>query len=350
MGGPRMEAAGVRIVARIAPVVGLVEILRSLGGILAALRTVRETIRRERPDVLVLIDNPDFNLRVAPEARRLGLRTVYYVSPQVWAWRRGRVRRIARLADAMAVILPFEKAIYEAVGLRTEYVGHPVMERIASGPGDPAGLRRELGLPGDARVLAVLPGSRSGEIANHIELVDRTLELLARRDPSLHFVIPVAEVLGPESRGRIEALSRPNLHRVGERSHDVFRIAEAALVASGTASFEAAVIGVPTVVFYRLNRLTYRVGRLLIRVPHVSLANLLLGYGLIPEFIQDAARPEALADAVMELLERPERRRAMQDGFEAMRRMLGRGRASENAARLVAEVAGWRPEAEEAAS
>jgi len=341
MGGGAMEAAGVRILARLAPVVGLVEIFGALPRILGSLRSVKKALRDVRPDALVLIDNPDFNLRVAPEAKRLGIPVLYYVSPQVWAWRKSRIRKIAALVQTMAVILPFEEGIYKQVGLRVEYVGHPLVERMKGNGGDPEGLRLQLGLDRNRPVVAVLPGSRNGEVANHADLLEATLARLQSMRPEIQFVIPVAPTLDKAGRTRLEAMAGGQVQLVEGRSWDLFRIARGALVASGTASLEAALFRVPTVVFYRLNRFTYLMGRLLIRVDSISLANLLLDRRVIPEFIQGDATPENLIPELLELLDKGPRREKTLAHFDKLGKLLGNRNASEHTARLTADVAGW---------
>ena len=338
MGGERMAGAGVEIIASMNPVVGLVEILEHLKDLRAALVRLKQAIRGRKPGLLVLIDNPEFNLRLAATARQEGVPVMYYVSPQVWAWRKGRARKIARMIDGIAVILPFEQSIYQDLGVRTVYTGHPIVEQIQeylSAPfkAEPMVADR----PGG--VLAVLPGSRAGEVGLHAEHLARTVSLLRTKLPELTPVVPLAPGLSKESRERLRVLAEAGAILTERSSWDVFRASRVALVASGTASLEASVFEVPTVVFYRLKRLSYLVGRLLIDVPHVSLTNLLLKERVIPEYIQDDATPEALADAVVRLERDDGARRAMKEAFLRVKEILGRAASSARAADLAEDIA-----------
>jgi len=341
MGGKAMQEAGVDIVAPLSPVVGLVEIIADLGGILRSLLQLKKILLTRRPGLLVLIDYPDFNLMLARYARRLGIRIMYYVSPQVWAWRKGRLSKIASLVDAMAVILPFEKQLYEDRGLKTVYVGHPLIEKLKTHVSGVEELRKGLGLKGKERVLAVFPGSRNGEVRNHSGIVEQTLKLIQNEGDGIKVLVPVAPTLNAESRRRLDTLKEYGAMLVEGRSWDVLGLADAALIASGTASLESALLGVPTVVFYRLKALTYLTGRLLVNVPHVSLANILLGRRAIPEYIQGDASPEALKKAVMKLMDDENFRQQMKAAFDEAREVLGDSMASLNAADLAEEVARW---------
>lgn len=341
MGGKAMREAGVNIVAPLSPVVGLVEIISEVGRILRSLSELKAILLSRRPGLLVLIDYPDFNLMLARYARGLGIRIMYYVSPQVWAWRKGRLSKIASLVDAMAVILPFEKQLYEGHGLKTAYVGHPLIEKMMKHVSGADELRQELGLQGKEKILAVFPGSRNGEVRNHAGIVERTLKLIQTEKAGIKVLVPVAPTLNAESRRRLDNLKEYGAMLVEGRSWDVLDLADAALIASGTASLESALLGVPTVVFYRLKALTYLAGRLLVSVPHVSLANILLGRRAIPEYIQGDASPEALKNAVMKLMDDENYRQQMKAAFDEVREALGDSMASLNAADLAEEVARW---------
>ncbi|MBI5143400.1 MAG: lipid-A-disaccharide synthase [Nitrospirae bacterium] len=343
MGGDAMKREGVELLAPLEPVVGLVEVIRHLGGIRRALNALKKAMSARLPDLVVLVDYPDFNLRLAAHAKRLGLKVMYYISPQVWAWRSGRVGKIAKLVDAMAVILPFERKIYERAGLRTEYVGHPLVSAIekAQTDFDPEKAAREIGIDRSKSVLALLPGSRRGEIDRHLGIVGDIVRILRHRRPELQIVIPVASTLSTESRALINALASGGATIVEGRSWDLFQLANAAVVASGTSSLESALFGAPTVVYYRLSGLTYFIGRRLVSVKYASLVNIMLNRPVIPEFIQDEARPEAIADAALALLDDTGRRSTMLAGFDEARSMLGTHNAPSRAADLAAEVAKW---------
>lgn len=343
MGGDAMRREGVELLAPLEPVVGLVEVIRHLGGIRRALNALKAAMSARMPSLVVLIDYPDFNLRLAAHAKRIGLKVMYYISPQVWAWRSGRVGKIARLVDAMAVILPFEREIYERAGLRTEYVGHPLVSAIhkARTDFDAEKAARELGIDRAKPVIALLPGSRRGEIDRHIGIVLEVARLLKLRRPDIQIVVPAASTLPPESRAKIDTLVSCGAKVIDGRSWDLFQLADAAVVASGTSSLESALFGVPTVVYYRLSGLTYFIGRRLVSVKYASLVNIILNRPVIPEFIQDETRPEAIAEAALALLDDSGRRGAMLAKFDEAREILGTYDAPSRAADLAAEVAGW---------
>jgi len=339
MGGERLRAAGMELLAPITPVVGLVEVLAHLGRIRASLKILKRVLQERRPDLLILIDYPDFNLRVAAQARRLGIPVMYYVSPQVWAWRRGRIKKIAALVDGMAVILPFEKTLYERTGLRTEYVGHPLIEELAAFTSTREEVRARLGLEAGRPVVAILPGSRGSEIDRHLPILFEVAEKIGNQRPDVQLVVPVAPMLPAETKQRLATLADLGVKLLQGRAWEAFRAADAALVASGTATLEAALLGVPTVVYYRLQGFTYLLGRLLIKIPHFSLVNILLGREAVPEFLQERATPENLTRAVLELLSNGAARKKILADFQTVREMLGPHHASNKAADLAEELA-----------
>ena len=284
-------------------VMGLVEPLREIPRLL---RLRRELIRRwttHPPAVFVGIDAPDFNLGLELALKRAGIRTVQYVSPSVWAWRQGRLAKIARAVDKVLCLLPFEKAFYDRHGVAADFVGHPLADRLQPGPPD-MGLRETLGLP-TGSVVAVLPGSRSSEVAR----------------------------LGPVFAEACRRL-------LDGQAHDAMRSADVVLLASGTAALEAALLGRPIVAAYRLAPLTYALARSLrlVKVRHFTLPNLLTDAPLVPEFLQGGATPAALADALQGLLQDPERRTDIAREFAKLRDQLARG-ADRLAARAVLELA-----------
>jgi len=299
IGGPRMAEQGL---ASLFPMeelalMGLAEVLPSLPRLIRRLGEAEADILAKRPDVLVTIDAPSFALRLAGRVRRKGVRVVHYVAPQVWAWRPGRVRKIAARVDCLLCLLPFEPAFFASAGIEARFVGHPVLEGAV--PGDGESFRRRHGVAEGARVLAVMPGSRQGELARHLPLFGAALERLRTRVPGL---VPVALSL-PRHKERI-ARAWPGVPVVDDDQgkRDALAAAAAALVKSGTSSLEVALAGVPQVVAWRGNRLTVAIVRRLVRVRHASLVNLLATEPAVPELLQENATPEALAAAVTTLL------------------------------------------------
>jgi lipid-A-disaccharide synthase len=293
-------------------------------------------VDRQRPDVAVLVDYPDFNLRLARHLRRRGVRVVYYVSPQVWAWRRGRLDTIRKTVDHMLVIFPFEEALYREAGVPVTFVGHPLVDLVHP-PADKREFVRALGLDADRPVVALLPGSRPKEIAHNLPPLAGAVEKLAAERPELQFLLALAPSLS--FRAVAEALGSLPVHVVANQAQGVLASSTVSVVASGTATVEAALLGAPMVVVYRLAPLTYLLGRRLVKVPHFAMANLIAGARVVPEVIQRELTPERVAAEVRALLDTPSRREVMRAGLAEVRRKLGEPGASGRAAAVVLSVA-----------
>ncbi len=342
--GPAMRAAGCEawFDADELAVMGLFEVLRHLPRLLRVRRALLARLAADPPALLVGIDAPDFNLAVEARMRARGVPTAHYVSPSVWAWREGRVKLIRRAADLVLCLLPFETDFYARHGIAATFVGHPLAERIA-GPPAPAPARDALGLAHDAPVLALLPGSRGGEVARLMPSFAATLAWLAERRPELQAVLPVArEKLAPAIRAALDAAgvaARTHLVTGDDAAARALAAADAALVTSGTATLEAALLGRPQVVAYRAAPLTLALVRALrlIRVTHFALPNLLASTPVIPEFLQGAVRPEAMGAALLELLDGGDARDRQLVEFANIHRTLRRD-ASATAARALLEL------------
>ena len=333
--GPAMEAAGCRTMypSDLLSVVGITEVLRHFGDIRRVFRGLKERLRSDPPDLLVCVDLPDFNLRLAKVARRAGVPVVYYVSPQVWAWRRGRVRGIGRVVDHMLVIFPFEAEVYEQAGIPVTYVGNPLVERIPAVPGK-AEARAALGLDPEAPVVALLPGSRRSEVLRMGPILLEAAELLEERTPGVQFVVPVA---GPQVGAVLDELRReagPGTLVRTEDSLGATAAADCAAVTSGTATLETAVVGTPLVVLYKLSPLTYWLARRLVQVPYIGMVNLVAGREVAPELIQGDAEPETVAGALEGLLTDNAARERARANLAGVRETLGTN-PSERAAEVV---------------
>ncbi len=341
IGGPRMAEAGVEILIPSSEmaVVGLVEVIPRLAGIRSAARRIRRILQNAPPDLIVLLDYPEFNLHLARIAKRCGVPVLYYISPQVWAWRRGRIRKIARRVDRMAVILPFEEPIYRRTGLPVTYVGHPLLDTLLPGANREEA-RRRLGLDRGSPLLGILPGSRNEEVDNLLPAFLQAAELLGGVWPDLRCVLPVASTV---SLGRIEDRVRCSLVKVDlwrDDMHLVLPGCDAALVASGTATLEAAVHHVPMVIAYRVSPLSYRIGRAVIRVPFIGLVNLVAGRAVVPELIQEEVTAARLAREAARLLAvGPIRENVIKD-LVRVQELLGEGGASERTAEIALEMMG----------
>jgi lipid-A-disaccharide synthase len=304
IGGPLMEAEGLDSMFPMdrLSVMGLVEPLKRLPELLRIRRTVFEHFRDDPPDLFIGIDSPDFNLRLERKLRDSGVTTAHLVSPSVWAWRQGRIRKIKRSVDLMLCLFPFETDIYQDNAIPVRFVGHPLADEIPERV--PTGVAREsLGLAPDGKLLALLPGSRGGEVGMLAPLFLQAAELLARERADLSFVVPAANAA---RRAQIEALlqQHPGLQitLVDGHSREVMAAADAILLASGTATLEATLLKRPMVVAYRLSALTWFLVRPFIKTKFAALPNILAGRALVPELLQEAATPEALAAAVRPLL------------------------------------------------
>ena len=342
IGGPAMLAQGFQTVApmeRLA-VMGLVEVLRHLPDLLALRRQLYQQFSADPPLAFIGIDAPDFNLGLERRLRAHGIPTVHYVSPSVWAWRPWRVRKIARAVDLMLTLFPFEAAFYQKHGVPVRVVGHPLADAIPL-RSDPAVARQALGLPAleEAPVIALLPGSRLGEVNRLGPLLLDTAVWLNARRPELRFVLPAAtprlyEVLAEMRTERASALP---LTLVQGQSREVMAAADVVVLASGTATLEAMLLKRPMVVAYRVAPMTAWLARRLVRISHFALPNLLAGRELVPEFIQEAATVENLGPAILRWLDEPLARERLTAEFDALHRELRRD-ASRQAADAIVEL------------
>ena len=336
LGGDRLQGAGASLVAHVRDlaVVGLLEVVRHLPRIRGVFQALLARADAERPDLAVLIDYPDFNLRLARELRRRGIPVVYYVSPQIWAWRGGRIRDIRASVARMIVIFPFEEPLYREAGVPVTFVGHPLVDLVRPTVDAPAFLAAQ-GLDPSRPVLAVLPGSRRSEVTHNVPPIAGALPLVRAALPDVQPAVAVAPGL---DRALFEPLRAAGATLVDGQAHALVSAARAGIVASGTATVEAALLGLPMVVVYRLSPLTYALGRPLVRVPHYAMANLIAGRAVVRELIQGGFQPRAVADEALALLADGPRRRDVLEGLAEVRARLGPGGASRRAAETVASL------------
>jgi lipid-A-disaccharide synthase len=336
--GPRMSEAGCEAwyPSDALAVMGLAEILRHLPRLLRLRRDLLERLVAAAPDAFIGIDSPEFNLRVARVLKARGIPTVQYVSPQVWAWRQGRVHSIGQAVDLVLCVLPFETAFYESHAVRAVFVGHPLADRVPL-VSDPLPARVALGLPAAGPVVAVLPGSRGGEVAKLGPPFAATVAWLAGQRPELTFVAPMANATARAGfeRALREHAPGAQVQLVDGRAQEALAASDAALVTSGTATLETALVKRPMVVAYRVAPLTsWLLRRMkLVKTQFFSQPNLLAGRALVPEFFQEQVRPAVLGPAVLEQLERPDRA-ALVEAYTQIHHVLRRN-ASERAAEAV---------------
>jgi len=341
IGSSRLAAEGVSLLLdyKEISVVGLTEVVRHLPAIATALRAAGKRATRPDTGAVLLVDFPEFNFRVGKRANRAGIPVIYYIPPQVWAWRAGRARELAGFTRGIVVPFPFEVSIFREAGAKVRFAGHPMLDELSPwlhADPDPA----RFGIPEGKRVVGLLPGSRSGEISAHLPAMLEAARILADREPDLHFVLPLAV---PDLRGQVDAGLTGNrlpLTMVERDRYLLYRGMEAALCASGTATLELALLGIPHVIVYRTSAATYRIGKHLARVTCIGLPNLVAGDMVVPELIQDDARPDAMARELGALLGDPERRDRIVRRLRSLRDRLAGTGPSEAVVEMLAQEAG----------
>ncbi|MBI5892128.1 MAG: lipid-A-disaccharide synthase [Deltaproteobacteria bacterium] len=334
IGGSRMQSLGFNAVfdSKDLSVVGIVEVLAKLPTIKKAFDRLKNILDNDMPDAVVLIDYPDFNLRFAKEVKKRNIPVVYYISPQVWAWRKGRVKKIVRLVDKMLVIFPFEEKIYKDAGLDVEYVGHPLVDEVKCSLSKKEA-RERLEIEYDKKVIAIAPGSRESEISRIMPEILGAAKILKREIPDIEFILPLANTL---TRDFIERFLKDIPIKIFEnKMYEVMRASDIAIVASGTATLETALMETPMVVVYKVSPITYWIGRMLVHVAHISLANIVAGKRIVPELLQNDANPSKIADEVLNILKNTDIYNNMTAGLKTVREKLGKGGASKNAAEAI---------------
>jgi lipid-A-disaccharide synthase len=329
-----MASAGLDIIADVtsSAAVGHTEALGKFPTIYRAYRRLRDALTGpQRPDALVLIDFPEFNLRLAEKARQAGVPVVYYIPPQIWAWRAGRLETIRRRVSLVLAVLPFETALYRRGGVPVEFVGHPVVDALVGAP-TRTEARASLGLADDTLVIGLLPGSRRAEVERHLPVMRAATERIAAVHPRARFVLARAVTVDDAT---VRADPGSSIDVVAGGTHAVVRAADVLLATSGTVTLEAALLGTPMVVCYRLSWLSEALARLLIRVPWITLANLTLGRAVVPELYREGTTGEGLAREALRLLGDPAERAAQRRAFAELTDLLGEPGVSTRAARRV---------------
>jgi lipid-A-disaccharide synthase len=339
LGGQRLMAGGGELIAdyRGLSVTGLIEAIRVVPRSFSVLNRLVHAARSEKPQALVAIDFPDFNFRLAASVKKLGIPIVYYISPQLWAWRRSRMRVIKRIADRVLVIFPFEEQIYRDAGVPVQFVGHPLVD-LARAQEPKNNFLRELRLDPSRPIVALLPGSRPNEVERLLPVMRDAVKQISTRLPGVQFVIARAPSLDDGLFSNIQwGPVEPVL--VLARTDDVLAIANVVITASGTATVQAALHGRPMVVIYKLSPLSYRIGRRFVHVDDVAMVNLIAGHRIVPELIQEDCTPERIATEVLSLLTDAPRADAMRAALSEVRGKLGSPGASGRAAEAVLAVA-----------
>lgn len=339
MGGKRMQKAGVKLIFdnRRLGVMGLVEVIRRFRVVAEAYRTICEQLNGGRIRLVTLIDSPDFNLRVAAVAKRKGIPAVYYIGPKVWAWREGRVKTMARLIHRMLVIFPFEEKLYRQAGVACRFVGHPLLDEIPRDL-DPVQLRRQYEIDPKGPVVALLPGSRPQEVLRLLPVMLSAAVEVAAQLPKVGFLLPVAPSI--EQGIVAEEVGRWPLQvkLISGEAPRVLAASDAAIVASGTATLEAALMGTPMVIIYKMAWLTYLVARMLVKVRNVGLVNIVAGQRVVPELLQGAATAKRITKELMPLLMDETTRQQTKQALSQVSRQLGPPGASMRAAEEILEI------------
>jgi lipid-A-disaccharide synthase len=339
IGGKKLKAAGVELIADSADmaVVGLTEVVSKLGMILKVMAQLKASLKADRPDLIILIDYPDFNLSLAKAAKKYGVRVFYYISPQVWAWRRGRIGKIKKIVDKMAVILPFEASLYNKAGVDATFVGHPLLDVVRAKYSREEALRR-FGLREGITTVGILPGSRQSEVVRLLPEMLMAAEIIEKKLSSVQFVLPLADTLETHFVSNIIRQYPIKVKVIPDEIYDVIGCADIAMVASGTATLETALMGTPMIIIYKVSAPSYYVGKMVINVDHIGLVNIMAGKTIVPELIQEAAIPEAIAAEVIDILTNRERMDDIKTELSKIRDMLGSPGAAVRTARIAYDM------------
>lgn len=339
IGGSRLQEAGVRLLANASEmaVVGLTEVFAKIAFILKTMNFMKKKLDTERPNLVILIDYPDFNLPLACAAHKRGIKVFYYISPQVWAWRKGRIRKIKKNVDKMAVILPFEVDVYGREGYVVDYVGHPLLDSVKTKFSNrPA--RTELGLQEDKNTIALLPGSRKSEVEQLLPEMLRAAEIITKKIPQTQFVLPLAETLEKSFITDLSSRSPVDLKVISGSTYDAISCADLAIVASGTATLETALLKIPMIIVYKISPFSYLVGKMVISVKNIGLVNILAGKTIVPELIQNQANGFQIAQEALAILQNEQKKQQIISELATIRDKLGRSGAAFRAARLACDM------------
>ena len=340
IGGNRMQEAGVKLLAHAADiaVVGVSEVFSKTAAFLRIIAKMRKSLDRLKPSLVILIDFPDFNLNIAARAaRKRGIRIFYYISPQVWAWREGRVKQIKKLVDQMAVILPFEVDFYAARGFDVHYVGHPLRD-IVKTPFTARQARAHFGLAEDKTTIGLLPGSRNSEIQKLLPEMVEAARIISQKIPGTQYILPLADTLEEKTVAGFLSDSGLKVKIVAGHTYDVLACCDLAVVTSGTATLETGLMGVPMVIVYKVSLFSELIGRMIIRQQHIGLVNILAGKTVAPELIQRDARGPRIASEALAILQNREKRRQIIRDLGNIRAKLGEPGAARRAAQIACNM------------
>ena len=341
IGGARMRESGVETLVDSGEmaVVGLVEVIKHFDVISAAFLKLKQIILNESPDLLILIDYPGFNLRLAKVAKKAGVKVLYYISPQIWAWRQGRVKKIARLVDHMAVILPFEAPFYKKAGVPVTFVGHPMLD-LVNVTMDRSAAATSFNLDPGHKIVGLFPGSRRNEIERLLPAIIAAAVKLKERFPEVQFILPLASTLRDDDIVPLLTAAGLEVTTTRERIHDMIRACDAVISVSGTVTLEIALVGTPMVIIYKLSPLTYQIAKRLVKINNIGLCNIVAGETVVQELIQDQANPTEIAAEIGKLLTDNSYHSEVVHRLGEVRAKLGCGGASINVAKIALDLSG----------
>jgi lipid-A-disaccharide synthase len=339
VGSRKLKEAGVALIADSSDmaVVGLTEVFAKLGTIMRVMRRLKTSMKNLKPDLVILIDYPDFNLSIAKSAKKNGIKVFYYIGPQVWAWRKGRIGQIKKNVDKMAVILPFEAPFYHAAGVDATFVGHPLLDEVKKKYSREETIRR-LGLQSGVTTVGMLPGSRQAEIIKHLPEMIKAAEIIEKKIKPVQFIIPLVETLDITLVSNIIRQFPVKVRVVRNAVYDVIHCSDIAMVASGTATLETALMETPMVIIYKVSAPSYYIGKMVINIDHIGLVNIIAGKTVVPELIQDDANAERIATEIINILTNKERLFDIKSQLSEIRNKLGSPGAAERVARLAYDM------------
>ncbi|MDD5451827.1 MAG: lipid-A-disaccharide synthase [Desulfovibrionales bacterium] len=339
LGGEKMREAGVKTLldsTRLA-VVGISEVFTHLWQIVQAQRILRKAMRDKRPDLVILIDYPDFNLLLAAKAKGLGIPVMYYISPQVWAWRSGRVGKIRRLVNRMVVILPFEVEFYRRHQMEVDFVGHPLLD-VVKPAFEEEYFYKHFEIDRSRPVVGLFPGSRLQEVNRLMPSIIDAAGRLEEKIPGIQFVLPLAPTIDRRCVEDFIHSTGLKIRVIEDGIYDTMKAARAVIAASGTVTLEAAIIGVPMIIVYKVSRLSYLVGKIMVRVSHIGLVNLVAGRRIVPELVQEEVNGQRIAEEVYKIIVHDKYRRTMKNELEGVKNRLGEPGASTRAAEIICQM------------
>ena len=336
IGGDKLRAAGMDVTIDFSElaVMGLVEVLKKYRHLKSVFNQMVELLKNQRPDLLILVDYPGFNLKLAKQAKKLGIPVVYYISPKVWAWRKGRVKTIQRVVDKMLVLFPFEVPIYEQAGVPVNCVGHPLVDAVKRTLTTQQA-KEKLGLQQDNKVIGLFPGSRRSEVDILLPLMIQAAERIHQQYPESQVVVPLAPGLSRDTLGPVLAASPLPIQLIDSDFYELTSACDAIVAASGTVTLEIALLGVPHFICYRVSPVTYKIMRRLVRIPYVGLCNIVTGKALITEVLQDDVTVERLEEELRDRLTRPDQQAVAEDIRQQVLSALGPSGGADNAAHQI---------------